>query len=495
MKRRAGGILLHITSLPSRFGLGDLGPAARRFVDFLAESGQTYWQILPLNPTELIHRGSPYNSTSAFAGNPWLISLEEIVDMGLLAGTDLENVSFPDGPVDYPAAVNYRLNLLDRAFERFDVRDRYFMDYCGTNARWLDDFALFTALRRHFGGMVWRDWPEEFRDRRPDSLSGLPVELKETVGRVRFQQYLFDRQWKSLRAYCQSKGIILIGDLPIYVDYDSADVWANPEFFKLDETRRPRFVSGVPPDYFSETGQRWGNPVYDWEAIRRSGFSWWVKRFKRTMDLVDFVRIDHFRGLVSYWEVDAHEETAMNGRWVEAPCHELFDRLVRYFPCLPVIAEDLGVITPDVRETIRHLEFPGMKVLLFAFGDDVARNPFAPHNHELNAVVYTGTHDNNTTRGWFLREASEHAKYNLKRYLGRESDPDTVHWDLIRLAMGSVANTTILPMQDVLGLDQDARMNRPGSKEGNWLWRLREVDLNPAVAARLKEITEIYGRT
>ena len=498
MKTRSSGILLHITSLPSPYGIGDLGPAAYRFADFLSQAGPTVWQVLPLTPTTRGAADSPYVSTSAFAGNPLLISPELMVRDGLLEEVDLDPYPGPrDGPVDYTAAAAFRERLFDRAFSRFGDRvrdDAGYRTFCETNAAWLEDFALFTALCDHFEYRAWSEWPREIRDREPDALRDAGGRLQDRVEREKFLQFVFFRQWGGLKSHCNEKGIRIFGDVPIYVDFQSADLWANPQLFQLDHERRPSVVAGVPPDYFSETGQRWGNPLYDWEALRATGYDWWMRRMGHNLGLFDLVRVDHFRGFVGFWEISAAEELAVNGRWVHAPADDFFRVLFERFPGAPIIAEDLGVITPDVREVMDRFGMPGMKVLLFAFGEDLPTNAYAPHNHVARCVLYTGTHDNNTVRGWFEGEASEADKERLSNYVGRPVTAGEVHWDLIRLAQMSVANLVIVPMQDVLGLDGGARMNLPATTEGNWQWRLRPDQLDAAPAQGLRSMAEIYGR-
>jgi 4-alpha-glucanotransferase len=497
MKRRGSGILLHVTSLPSPFGVGDLGPTAYRFIDFLSESGQSYWQILPLSPTMPVHHNSPYASTSAFAGSTLLISPELLVEDGFLDASDLHSVpEFPAHPVNYAAVHAFKRALWERAYARFKATrpDVAYESFCRDEGWWLDAFAPFRAIRNHFSGQAWSDWPEELRDRQPEALLAIQDQLADQVEIEKFLQYLFFKQWDGLKRYCNQKGIQIIGDIPIYVSDDSADVWMNPELFKLDERKKPVVVAGVPPDYFSKTGQRWGNPIYRWDVLRNSDYEWWTRRIAASLRIADFVRVDHFRGFVSHWEVPVTETTAINGRWVDAPAMDFFTHLCRKFPYLPIIAEDLGVITPDVREVMDHFEFPGMKILLFAFGSDMPHNPYIPHNLPRNCVAYTGTHDNNTVRGWFEHEASQTDRQRLFRYLGREVSADEVPWELIRLLMMSAADTVILPLQDVLGLGLDARMNTPGSTECNWAWRFRPDQLTPDVASRLREITETHAR-
>lgn len=497
MKGRGSGILLHLTSLPSPFGIGDMGPWAYKFADFLSETKQSYWQILPLNPIEFGHGNSPYHSTSAFACTPLLISPELLVQDGLIVQEDLNSIAdLPQEQVDYGKVMVGKERLFHRAFERFKRKreTHEFEQFCAQHDQWLDDYALFVALRSHFSGRVWSSWPEEIRDRKTEALQSAKREFRDAVEEEMFLQYIFFKQWHALKSYCNEKGIRVIGDLPIYVVYDSADVWVRPELFKLDHEKRPLAVAGVPPDYFSETGQLWGNPVYRWDVLKERGYGWWIQRIAHNLNLFDFIRIDHFRGFVRYWEVQANERNAMNGKWVEAPADDFFNVISEKFHRAPIIAEDLGLITPEVWEVMDRFGFPGMKVLLFAFGEDSSTNPYAPHNHVKNCVVYTGTHDNNTVRGWFEKEATQEEKKRLSLYLGREVKGKEIHWELVRLAMMSVANMAILPMQDILGLGEQARMNRPAKKDGNWQWRLLSQQLTSSVAKRLLEMTEIYGR-
>jgi 4-alpha-glucanotransferase len=497
MKRRGSGILLHVTSLPSPFGIGDMGPWAYRFVDFLAESGQTFWQILPLNPTDPAHCNSPYHSFSAFACNPILISPERLVEDGLLEDRDIKPVpDFPLRRVDHRALIEYKGRLLKKAYDRFKMGKGHhqYEEFCTKNVHWLEDFAFFVGLKSRFAGKTWNEWPRDIRDREPNALESIGREFADQIEMAKFVQFIFSVQWNALRHYCNERGVQIIGDIPIYVNHDSVDLWAHPELFKLDPNKKPYVVSGVPPDYFSETGQLWGNPIYRWEVLRETGYDWWVKRIARTLRLYDFVRIDHFRGFVAYWEVPADEKTAINGKWVDGPVMDFFNHLTRKFSSLPIIAEDLGLITPDVREVITHFEFPGMKLLLFAFGEDLATNPYIPHNLVRNCIAYTGTHDNNTVRGWFENEMTPGERERLFRYLGREVPPEDIHWELVRLVMMSVANTAIFPMQDILGLGEEARMNRPATRDGNWEWRLSADWRTPDIAAKLYEITETYGR-
>ncbi len=497
MKRRGSGILCHITSLPSTHGIGDLGPEAYRWADFLAETKQSVWQILPINPTDLAHGNSPYQSLSVFAGNLLLISPDLMVHEGYLTQSDVESTAgYQAGPIDYSAVTAGKEHILSIAYERFKQRGKRseYERFCAENSFWLDDFALFTALRGYFPGKAWTEWPQEVRDRRPGALESLKDELRDAREKVKFLQYVFFEQWHSLKDYCNHRGIQLFGDIPIYVIHESAEVWANPELFMLDDERKPSVVAGVPPDYFSETGQLWGNPVYRWDILRERGYRWWIQRVEHNLTLFDLIRIDHFRGLVGYWVVPAGETNAMNGMWVEAPAEDFLSVLFRRFPQLPIIAEDLGLITPDVREIMCRFELPGMKVLLFAFGGDLPTNPYIPHNLPTNCVLYTGTHDNNTARGWFEKEATLEIKKRLFYYLGKEVATEQVSRELIRLAMMSVANMVIFPMQDILGLGEEARMNRPSTTEGNWQWRLLPKQLTSSVVDMLRGMTELYGR-
>jgi len=475
-----------------------MGPEAYRFVDFLSSAGQRYWQILPLNPTDPIHHDTPYHSISAFAGNPLLISPDLLLQEKYLSEEDME--TFPNlssGKVDYETGRRRKETLLPKAYRVFKGRgpDPGYERFCREQSSWLDSFALFKATKAKFAGEVWSDWPAEFRDRQNEALNVLRKEAEDLMEEEKFYQYIFFRQWHSLKHYSNERGIQIIGDIPIYINYDSADVWLHPDLFKLDEGKKPIVVAGVPPDYFSSTGQLWGNPIYQWDVMQKDCFAWWMGRIQHNLGQFDLVRIDHFRGLVGYWEVPAAEKTAIPGKWVQAPAMDFFRCLAEKFSPLPVIAEDLGIITPDVREVIDHFGFPGMKVLLFAFGEDLPTNPYIPHNLPKNCIAYTGTHDNNTVIGWFLNETSPEDRHRLFRYLGREISPQDLPWELIRLIMRSVADTAIFPMQDILALGAEARMNTPGTMEGNWEWRLLPDQLSPELTKKLREMTEIYGRT
>ncbi|MBU1872072.1 MAG: 4-alpha-glucanotransferase, partial [Candidatus Omnitrophica bacterium] len=473
MDKRASGILLHITSLPSLFGIGDFGPSAYGFVDFLSQTKQSYWQILPLGPTDTIYYNSPYYGISAFACNLLLISPEQLVDDGLLEDKDIKpDVPFSGGKVDYQAVTGYKAKLIHKAYSRFIKRkgDAGYDKFCLENSDWLEDYALFTALKSHFKGQLWSEWSPDLRDRRDSALKAWGEKLKDEVNREKITQYLLIKQWVLLKRYSNQKGIRIIGDMPIYIDYNSADAWVNPHIFKLDNKKRPYAVAGVPPDYFSKTGQLWGNPVYNWQALKKTNYQWWSKRMKYALSIYDIVRIDHFRGLVAYWEIPSREKTAINGKWVKVPVVGFINTLRKEIKDLPVIAEDLGIITDDVKKVMKRYSFPGMKVLLFAFDGDPAKNPYMPDNHVENCILYTGTHDNNTVRGWYEHDAKEEEKKNLLDYLGRGISLEELSWEFIRIAMNSIANTSIIPMQDILSLGQEARMNRPSVAQGNWQW-------------------------
>ena len=495
---RKSGILLHVSSLPSDFGIGDLGKAAYDFADFLADSCQTIWQVLPFNPTSEACGNSPYCSFSAFAGNPLLISPDLLVRDGYISSNELSGApSFDPAKVDFGSTAKFKSRLLSAAFETFSKAgdtQRDYDSFADANAHWLDDYALFMSLKERFAGAPWNEWPPGIRDRTRSALDEWRQRLAEGIRREKFYQFLFYRQWSALKSYCNEKQIQVIGDIPIYVSYDSSDVWANPYYFKLDGDKKPVFVAGVPPDYFSETGQLWGNPVYDWDNLRQASYEWWVRRMEHNLNNFDIVRLDHFRGFVGYWQVPAAQETAIQGEWVKAPAAEFFQTLLNRFASLPIIAEDLGVITSEVREIMSTFEFPGMKVLLFAFGDKLSTNPYVPHNHVRNSVVYTGTHDNNTAKGWFENDATEQEKENLSAYFGCELDAGSVSWRLVRAAMMSVALTVVIPMQDFLGLGAEARMNTPSIINGNWGWRVSADQLTADLAKKIASLTTVYGR-
>lgn len=493
---RSSGILLHPTSLPGRFGIGDLGAQAYRFVDFLVETQQQLWQILPLGPTG--HGNSPYMCYSAMAGNPLLINLERLVAQDLLTDEALGAIiGLPANRVDYEQVIPVKLKLLETAALRFkeqgsaDLQSE-FSEFCQAQNSWLDDYALFMALKDAHGGASWHTWAPEIAKRDPDALGQKRLELSQSIYLHKFMQFEFCRQWFDLKAYANERGVQIMGDMPIYVAHDSADVWAFPDNFMIDpETLDPSEMAGVPPDYFSETGQLWGNPTYNWETLAQTDYAWWIERVKVSLKYVDLIRIDHFRGFEAYWAVPKGEQTAMNGDWVKAPGVELFEKIEAELGRLPFLAEDLGVITPEVEALRDQFDFPGMKILQFAFGSD-HRNPYLPFNCDRNFVIYTGTHDNNTTVGWF-QNASDYEKGRLSQYVGA-FNPESVHWALIRLALSSVANQAIMPLQDILGLGADARMNTPGVPENNWEWRFEETMLSPVIKSQLAELTQLYAR-
>lgn len=499
MKKRGSGVLLHITSLPSPYGIGDLGPDAYRFVDFLAAAGQRYWQVLPLNPTDPVCGNSPYSSVSAFACNTLLISPELLKEWGYLSDDDIKkSPSFPEDYCDFNAVIPYKQSLIEKAYDAFQSHggdDAEYRSFCREHAGWLENFALFVVIKRKLNGAVFSDWPVALRDREPKALREAVKELASEIDREKFFQYLVVKQWFGLKSYCDEKGICLIGDVPIYVNYDSVDVWTNPQNFKLDEkTKKPTVVAGVPPDYFSKTGQLWGNPVYRWDRLKEDGFEWWMQRFGHVLHFFHLTRVDHFRGFVDFWEVPAGQKTAVDGRWQKVPAVDFFKTFKRRFPDSAIIAEDLGIITDEVRKVMKRFDFSGMKVLMFAFGDDDPKHPYLPRNFVRNCVVYTGTHDNNTARGWFEHEADEAVRQRLSKYIGYDVTVETVHEDLIRLAMGSVANTVLIPMQDVLGLGEESRMNMPASPHGNWSWRVLNSQLGAKKAAWLRAFTEDSAR-
>lgn len=503
---RSSGVLLHPTSLPGHHGIGDFGPEAYRFIDFLHAAGQKLWQVLPLNPTG--YGDSPFQCFSASAGNPLLISLDHLVEQGILRKDDLRPVpSFPTESVDYGAVAAFKIPLLHRAAVNFFAnppagKQREFQEFAETHDSWLEDFALFMAVKEEHNLVAWTKWSVDIARRQPEAMRRKREELARAIDAHKFFQYIFFKQWQKLREYGREREIRVVGDVPIYVAHDSADVWANPQFFLLDGVGNPLTIAGVPPDYFSATGQCWGNPIYNWPLLKQAGFQWWVERLRAALRLYDFIRIDHFRGFEAYWEVPGNETTAINGRWVKGPGKELFSVLRKELGDLPIIAENLGVITPEV-EALRHeFELPGMAILQFAFGNDPQAPTFKPHNYVRDLVAYTGTHDNDTVVGWWTSRGKgdstrttedvmkEHAY--ARAYLGFTDDP--IHWVLIRAVMSSVAKTAIVPMQDLLGLGSDARMNLPGAPSGYWKWRMKPGTARDEIALKLKELALLYDR-
>lgn len=504
---RDSGIILHPTSLPSPYGMGDIGPQARLFADTLVEAGQNLWQILPLGPTS--YGDSPYQSPSTFAGNPMLISFDDLVDAGLLSRDVLDAFpDFPQGTIEYGPVLQERQKVLGIVCQNFDknaspeIKKRY-TSFCRKQSYWLNDYALFMAIKEAHGGGSFTGWPSELIRREEKALKSAKRNYAKSVKRIKIQQFLFADQWARLKQYCNERDIQIIGDVPIFVAHDSADVWASPELFYVDaSTGRLKVQAGVPPDYFSATGQLWGNPLYDWDYHKAHGFEWWQRRLKKCFELVDFVRIDHFRGFAGYWEVPANAENAINGRWVKAPGQELFETLREKMGDARIIAEDLGVITPDVEELRDNFELPGMRVVQFAFGFDEQAEAFRPHNYPENCVAYTGTHDNDTIRGWFNSQAGENSTRTQKeidqeRWLVCEyvhTDGTEIEWDMISVVFHSRANTALAPMQDLLGLGSESRMNVPGCPSGNWTWRFQWDQLLPERKERLRAITESSGR-
>lgn len=488
---RCSGVLLHPTSLPGRYGIGDLGDWAYRFADWLESQGQTVWQVLPLTPTG--YADSPYQSLSAFAGNANLISLDKLVEAGWLSAGDLADVPpFPADHVDYGWVIDYKEHKLHAAYERFTAQGSpAYNQWCADNAAWLDDFALFAALKRSHNLIPWTEWPAGEALRDPATLQQARETHARAIDEQRFRQWVFFTQWAALKTYVNGKGIKFVGDLPIFVAHDSADVWAHRDDYALDEKGVPTIIAGVPPDYFSPTGQRWGNPLYRWDKLKAGGYTWWLSRLRQMLSVVDYIRIDHFRGFSAYWEIPAEEETAVNGEWVPGPGADFFNVVKQELGELPIIAEDLGVITQDVEELRDGFNLPGMKVLQFAWSQP--DNVFLPHNHVPNCVVYTGTHDNNTTVGWWLNEISDDARRFMLEYLDR-SEIHEINWALIRLGMMSPASAFITPLQDVLGQGPDARMNTPGKEAGNWAWRFTPDMLDRPEVGRLGHFTWMYQR-
>jgi len=504
---RASGILLHPTSLPSCCGIGDFGPAAYNFVDFLQESAQKLWQVLPLNPTGFAD--SPFQCFSASAGNPLLISLEKLAEQGVLAKSDLKNVpNFPQDNVDFNAVSHYKLPLLKRASQNFlssatPADRRRFEGFCQANADWLDDVALFIACKVAHEGAAWTNWEDGIAQRRPEAMSQWTSRLAGEIDAIKYRQFEFFQQWHDLRAYCGERGIRVIGDIPIYVAHDSVDVWRNRELFCLDEQGNSTKVAGVPPDYFSATGQLWGNPIYNWPEMKKTNYRWWVERFRSALRLYDVMRIDHFRGFEAYWQVPASETTAVNGQWVKGPGAELFATLQESLGELPVIAENLGVITPEVEAIRNQFGFPGMAILQFAFGIDAQAPTFRPHNYVRELVAYTGTHDNDTAVGWWSSTGADDStrtpedvrkEHELAQKYLDFTDTEPINWVLIHGVLSSIADTALIPLQDVLGCGREARMNLPGTSSGNWRWRFKPGALTPELSARLRELTLIYDR-
>jgi 4-alpha-glucanotransferase len=508
LTERGSGVLLHITSLPGPHGNGDLGPEARAFVDFLQRAGQRWWQLLPINPVGPGY--SPYSGVSVFAGNPLLIDLRALVDDGLLESSEIAIALDPARAV-YDAASELRTALLRRAFTRFrEASAQFASELSAFHQRsqfWLGDYALCMALKHAHGGAAWTSWDTEHARHEPAALQMARLALADEVAYFEFEQFLFDRQWRALREYARARGVGLIGDAPIFVSHDSSDVWSNQASFRLDEQGQPTAVSGVPPDYFSQTGQRWGTPLYRWKVLKQNGYRLWVERFRRLMEQFDVIRLDHFIGFVRYWQIPASEETAINGRWIRGPGSDLFETAQRELGTLPFIAEDLGLVTPRVRALRKRHHMPGMRILQFGFNGDPKENQFLPHHYVRNCVAYSGTHDNDTSVGWYqdggdpagprTPEAAAHEQATARRYLsGPLSDLEQVpfHWLMVRALFASIADTVIIPLQDLLGLGSEARMNTPGIADGNWTFRYQAAALTPELAEQLRAHAVSYGR-
>jgi 4-alpha-glucanotransferase len=503
---RASGVLLHPTSLPGRFGTGDLGYEAFRFADFLATSKQHIWQTLPLTP--IGYGNSPYQSLSAFAGNPLLISLDGLIEEELLESTDLPHTpEWNPEEAAFEETAAYKLPLLRRAYERFRLRQSKsdFMEWTAREEGWLEDYSLYFAVKQAHGERTWTEWEGDIARREPAAMAKWRERLADEIEACKFEQFIFFSQWNRLKSYCRDRGIRIFGDLPIYVAHDSADVWSHPELFCLDPNGKPTSVAGVPPDYFSATGQLWGNPIYNWERMAADGFKWWIERIQQTLGVVDMIRLDHFRGIEAYWEVAAAETTAVNGKWVKGPGASLFAAAERVLGELPIVAENLGVITPEVEAIRRQFSFPGMAVLQFAFGNDAQASSFRPHNYNRNLAAYPGTHDNDTTLGWWRSAGSQGSTRSdedirkerdaARKYLDLEGREENISWAFIRALMASVADTVVIPLQDILSLDSSARMNLPGSAGGNnWRWRFHTGMITPEITQQLAELTTLYGR-
>ncbi len=497
--KRSAGILLHITSLPGKYPIGDFGPGAYHFADFLHRSGQSYWQILPLNQVNASKAYSPYSPVSAFAGNILLISPEILVSEGLIINSMKPKTGINRNRVNFKHAEILKQNIIDEAYYGFSGQKSLplvdeFEEFCLVEKYWLDDYALYSTIRKQQGNRPWNEWPIDLKERKKIALEKFSKQNIANIECEKFSQFIFMHQWKNLKKYCNERGIKIFGDIPIYIGYDSADVWSHPEYFKLRENKEMLMVAGCPPDYFDKNGQRWGMPVYNWDVLKAINYEWWIERIKKNLQLFDLVRIDHFRGFSAFWEVPEENETAKNGKWVKGPGKELFDKIEKEFPAMPFVAEDLGVIDNSVTELRDRYNLPGMRILMFAFGNDTPGSLHTPHNYNRNTVVYTGTHDNNTVRGWFKKELGFKARRKLSQYLGKNMNAINCPKILIQFAYKSVANLTIIPIQDILGLGQQARMNIPSVETGNWRWRLRKNQLKRKVERKLKKLGEITGR-
>lgn len=505
-EKRESGVLLHPTSLPGAYGIGEIGPEAYRFVDQLEAMGQRLWQILPIGPTG--YGDSPYQSFSTFAGNHLLISFDRLVKDGLLDAKRLKKFpAFSDQAVDFGPVIVARMEVLHSVCRTFERRaseslKKAFHRFCRKEAYWLEDYALFYAIKNAHAGRPWTEWESSLALREEKAMTQARRKFATPARYVKILQFLFARQWEQLRAYAHKRNVRIIGDIPIFVAHDSADVWAHRDLYYLDEHGQPTVIAGVPPDYFSATGQRWGNPLYRWEAHRQTRYAWWVLRMKKILEWVDIVRIDHFRGFEAYWEIPAHEKTAIHGRWVEGPGQDIFDAFQEQLGELPIIAEDLGVITPGVEKLRDDNRLPGMRILQFAFGNDAKADDYRPENYPPNCVVYTGTHDNDTTVGWFWSQAGANStrsqedidreRQSILEYV--QTDGSQIHWDMISVGMRSRANTAVFPLQDLLGLGSEARMNVPGVESGNWQWRFTWDQLTGDIVQRMRDLMEYAGR-
>jgi 4-alpha-glucanotransferase len=494
--RRGAGILLHITSLHSDFGVGDFGPEAEKFVSFLGESKQRYWQILPITAVQAADGFSPYSSTSALAGNTLLISPNRLMDEGLVSLHDLQRARLRNnGKAEFIKAANFKSVLLEKAYQAFTRSSQFsFEEFVHREAYWLNDFSVYTILKARFKDSPWYEWPDEFKARDEKCLTKISAEFAGELSRVKWLQYIFFKQWASLKAFANEQNIQIVGDVPFYVNYDSVDVWSNPQLFKLDRNGEAEGVAGVPPDYFNADGQLWGMPVYRWDVMENLSFDWWINRLKRNLQLFDIIRLDHFRAFVDYWEVPGNEKTAVRGQWRKGPGESFFRVIKNHLTQLPFIAEDLGDINASVTALRDQFNFPGMKVLQFAFGDNMPKSDHIPHNYMENFFAYTGTHDNNTTRGWYSKDSSREQRVQLEKYYGCPVGARNVHKAMLEMVYASVAKTAILPMQDILGLGAEARMNTPASTRDNWLWRLQPHQLKTEHSRMLNELTRFYGR-
>lgn len=494
---RGAGIFLPVFSLPSNFGIGDFGEFSYKFIDIISENGFKFWQILPLNPTSFENYNSPYLSSSLFAGNHLFISLEFLIKENLIDEKDIDLPSFKENEVDYEKVYEFKEKILSISYENFlkFKEKEEFYSFCNENSYWLDDFSLFNVLKKYFK-KNWNKWPEKLKNRDEKILIEFKKIFKKEIEKEKFIQYIFYKEYFSLKKYANEKGIKIIGDIPIYPSYDSVDVWSNQEIFKLDQDKNPVYVAGVPPDYFSEKGQLWGNPVYDWEKLKEKDFYYWIKRIEHSLKFYDYLRLDHFRGFVAYYEIPYGKEDAREGKWVNAFPYEFFNKIYEKFKKINIIAEDLGYITPDVIEVMNKFDIPGMRVFLFGFGDKNPKNPHLPHNYKKNSFAYTSTHDTNTLRGWFENEIDNESKDFLLKYINKGENVEELIFEIIRILMISVAGIVIFPLQDILFLGEEARINRPGKKEGNWKFKIN-LSLLEEFKKRIKELKkflEIYGR-